>query len=62
MAWRDRLWGHPALAASSDVLRRTGVRLFDVHTGQAGECSAASGTGDEVTRRFDPAWVLAALT
>jgi phosphopantothenoylcysteine synthetase/decarboxylase len=58
----DRLWGHAALAASFAMLRQSGVRLFDPATGRLGERPVCSGTGDEVTRRFDPTWVIAALS
>ncbi|MET7401185.1 flavoprotein [Dactylosporangium sp. NPDC005572] len=57
----DKLWGHPAWASSLAVLRATGVRLVDIHTGQLGEVPTKSGTGAEVIERFDPAWLVAQL-
>jgi hypothetical protein len=58
----DRLWGHLALASSLEALHHAGVRLFDPATGRPGAQPGKSGSGDEVVARFDPSWVLTALS
>jgi phosphopantothenoylcysteine synthetase/decarboxylase len=55
------LWGHPALAGSLRFLEAAGVRLVDVQTGKSELQPVASGTGDAVVARFDPAWVTRAI-
>ncbi|MBN1173023.1 MAG: flavoprotein [Micromonosporaceae bacterium] len=58
----NRLWGHLALASNLETLQEAGVRLFDPATGRHGARPGDSGSGDEVVARFDPAWILAALS
>ena len=57
----NKLWGHPAWAGSLDVLSSAGVVLLDVNSGVAGTSPVVSGTGGEVTARFDPQWVATQL-
>jgi phosphopantothenoylcysteine synthetase/decarboxylase len=57
----ESLWGHPAWAANLGRLEDAGVALIDA-AGGATPSPLRSGTGDEVTRAFDPAWIVAALT
>jgi Flavoprotein len=55
----DRLWHHPAWSASLNTLHAT---LIDAQTGDT-ECRPIrSGTGDGVVTRFDPQWIIRALT
>lgn len=58
----DRLAGHPAWPATLAWLTDAGVTLIDPATGAAGTPAAVpSGTGDQLTDRFDPAWLTHAL-
>jgi phosphopantothenoylcysteine synthetase/decarboxylase len=57
----DKLWGHPAWAASLSVLQATGAVLMDIQSGQVGARPVTSGTGDRVVADFDPRWLSAAL-
>lgn len=56
----QKLWGHfawqPGLEALADH-----VIMLDVHTGEPGTRPVLSGTGEQVTAEFQPAWVTAAL-
>jgi hypothetical protein len=57
-----KLWGHPALAGSLDTLSAVGVRYIDIRTGRVGPAEPVeSGSGDQVTADFDPAWLVAAV-
>ena len=57
----DKLWGHPAWAGSLRVLRDAGAVLLDVMTGGPDPAPVPSGTGADVTARFEPAWVTTRL-
>ncbi len=58
----DRLWRHPVWASTLARLSDAGVRFLDPHTGHVGApVPVASGTGDDVVRGFDPAWILNAV-
>jgi hypothetical protein len=53
----DKLWGHPAWAGSLRVLRDAGATLVDIRTGGPDPTPVPSGTGGEVTARFETTWV-----
>ena len=53
-----RLWGHPAWAGHTRLLGDAGVVFLDPHTGEPGLVPVASGTGEAVTEKFDPAWLI----
>ena len=55
------LWGHPALSAHLDTLRRAGVQFVDVHDGQPGAEPVQSGTGGALAMMFDTSWVTTRL-
>lgn len=58
----DRLWEHPAWAGTLTRLGDAGVRFLDPHTGHVGvPVPVASGSGNEVVRDFDPAWIVNAV-
>ncbi len=58
----DRLWGHPAWAATMRDLGTAGVRWIDLLSGRlAAPRPVISGTGAEVVEAFDPRWVVEAL-
>jgi phosphopantothenoylcysteine decarboxylase len=57
----ERLWGHPALSPSVDVLVSAGVALLDPRTGDVPCGGLESGTGESVVRSFEPAWVVKRL-
>ncbi|MEV6286482.1 flavoprotein [Kribbella sp. NPDC051770] len=53
------LAGHPAWLASLAVLRYAGVRVVNPHDGSSTALApVASGTGEEVAKRFQWSWVL----
>jgi phosphopantothenoylcysteine synthetase/decarboxylase len=54
----DRLWPHPALGESVSRLAAAGVTFVDPQTGQPVAAPVLSGTGAQVAKRFDPAWLL----
>jgi hypothetical protein len=54
------LWAHPAFPGALEALAQAGVRLIDP-AGGATPRALSSGTGDEIARQFDPAWVVGAL-
>src|SRR5215217_3835678 len=54
----DRLWPHPAVGPNLERLSTAGVRFLDPSTGQLGARPVQSGTGADVAKAFDPAWVL----
>jgi hypothetical protein len=56
-----KLWGHPSLSRSVDALRGAGVRFLDVQTGEPGLSPVRSGSGDEVVKKFEPGWLMAAV-
>lgn len=58
----NELWGHPSWQHSLDVLANAGVVFLDARTGERGAYALMSGTGDQVTKTFQPGWILAALT
>jgi phosphopantothenoylcysteine synthetase/decarboxylase len=56
-----KLWGHPVWFNNIDTLNEWGVVLLDVHTGERGAHSVASGSGPDVAGSFRPAWIVEAL-
>jgi phosphopantothenoylcysteine synthetase/decarboxylase len=58
----DRLWRHPARAASFEVLSRAGVAVRSIFDGTPDVRPVVSGTGDAVVAAFRPEWVTAAIT
>jgi hypothetical protein len=58
----DRLWGHPAWAATLRLLGDAGVRFVDPWTGAVGEPQAIpSGTGPDAVAAFDLKWIAEAV-
>jgi flavoprotein len=57
----ESLWQHPEWESRLKTLVNVGVRLVDPATGEPSVEPLASGTGDDVARRFDPSWVVDAL-
>ena len=58
----NRLWGHPAWQENISRLSQAGVRWLNPHDGKVGAPQMVkSGTGDEVVKRFDPAWIVREL-
>ena len=55
-----KLWGHFNWSTSLDVLRRANVRFLDPRTGGVDVKPVESGTGDDVVRDFQPAWLVSA--
>ncbi len=53
----DKLWRHPAWAASLSTLTSAGAVLVDVQTGRPSAGPVTSGTGDAVVAGFDPQWI-----
>lgn len=59
---KNDLAGHPAWLASLAVLRHAGVRIVNPHDGSTLVLQpVSSGTGDQVSNRFDWDWVLHSL-
>jgi len=58
----DRLWRHPALATSLDVLAHAGVAVRSIFDGTPDVRPVVSGTGDAAVAAFRPEWVTAAIT
>ena len=58
----DRLWPHPALAASFQRLTAAGVVFLDPQTGERGTRPVPSGTGPHIASVLDPTWLLPHLT
>lgn len=57
----DSLWRHPAWTGHLELLTAGGVVMLDPATGAPGARSVRSGTGDDITKNFDPMWVLSTL-
>lgn len=58
----DRLWGHPAWPGTLAWLGDAGVRFLDPRTGHIdAPAPVLSGTGEQVVRDFDPAWIVNAV-
>jgi hypothetical protein len=55
------LWRHPAMEEHVRLLEAGGVVMLDPATGQRGARPVQHGTGEEISRGFDPAKVLAVL-
>ncbi|HET7735063.1 MAG TPA: flavoprotein [Nocardioidaceae bacterium] len=56
------LWAHPAWGSNLLKLQEAGVVLIDPATGSAAQHTPLqSGSGDDVSQRFDPAWLVSAL-
>lgn len=58
----ERLWGHPAWRTTLARLGDAGTRFVDPRTGRIGSpVPIASGTGEDVVRDLDPAWIVDAV-
>jgi phosphopantothenoylcysteine synthetase/decarboxylase len=57
----ETLWRHPAWAGTIERLSTAGVVLVDPSTGAAEPRPVAHGSGEQVAKAFDPAWVLERL-
>jgi hypothetical protein len=55
------LWGHPAWQGHLDTLTGAGVVMIDPATGERSAGPQTTDDVDELVRRFDPGWMLAAL-
>ena len=55
------LWRHPSWEEHVRLLEAAGVVMLDPATGQRGAKPMQHGTGEEISRGFDPAKVLAVL-
>lgn len=57
----ERLWDHPALRSSIEMLSIIGSVFLDLQTGNLNAVPVVSGTGARVVADFDPAWIVARL-
>jgi phosphopantothenoylcysteine synthetase/decarboxylase len=59
----ERLWQHPSWSRNLDTIRAGRVSFLDPRSGRLGEPKPVlSGTGSEIVERFDPAWVVGAVS
>ena len=58
----ERLWAHPALAGHIELLCSAGVTFLDARDGAVGASVVASGTGEDISAAFDPAWLVPHLS
>lgn len=57
----ESLWNHPAWPGHLELLQKRGVVMLDPATGERGATAVRDGTGDDISRHFDPASVFAVL-
>jgi phosphopantothenoylcysteine synthetase/decarboxylase len=60
-AINDRLWNHPALGSSLQMLAGAGALFLDSQTGTLDAAPVVSGLGGQLVADFDPSWIIAAL-
>jgi phosphopantothenoylcysteine synthetase/decarboxylase len=57
----DKLWGHPAFGETLQRLSHYGARFLNIQAGTASPAPVLSGTGEQVTDRFEPSWLVMAI-
>jgi phosphopantothenoylcysteine synthetase/decarboxylase len=57
----DRLWNHPALGSSMQLLAVAGALFLHPQTGTLDAVPVISGSGMQLVADFDPSWIVAAL-
>jgi phosphopantothenoylcysteine synthetase/decarboxylase len=57
----DRLWNHPALGSSMQLLAVAGALFLHPQTGTLDAAPVISGSGAQLVAGFDPSWIVAAL-
>jgi phosphopantothenoylcysteine synthetase/decarboxylase len=57
----ESLWAHPGLSASLEGLARVGVAFVDAASGDHKARPLRPGSGHDLAKLFQPAWIVAAL-